>query len=118
MLSVHKRPSRIGLKARRTRMITASAMMKMHVPAYWPCEPGVHSVEKRGVLKETKKVIAMSAIDMDMSDMPDMPDMDDEVDVAMDMPVAEPIDIAVVVAMDIVVDMSDMSILAIQLVKQ
>src|SRR4051812_41597923 len=101
MLSVHKRPSRIGLMARRTRMITASAMMKMHVPAYWPCVPGVHSVEKRGVLKETKKVIAMSAIDMDMSDMPDM---DDEVDVAMDMPV--------VVAMDIVFDMSDMSILA------
>jgi hypothetical protein len=85
-------------------------MMKMHVPAYWPCVPGVHSVEKRGVLKETKKVIAMSAIDMDMSDMPDMPDMDDEVDVAMDMPV--------VVAMDIVVDMSDMSILAIQLVNR
>jgi hypothetical protein len=47
---------------------------------------------------------------MDMSDMPDMPDMDDEVDVAMDMPV--------VVAMDIVVDMSDMSILAIQLVNR
>ena len=42
--------------------------------------------------------------------MPDMPGMDEEVDVAMDMPV--------VVAMDIVVDMSDMSILAIQLVNR
>lgn len=87
--------------------MTASAMMKMHVPAYWPFVSGVHSVEKRGVLKETKKVIAMSAIDMDMSDMPDI---DDDVDVAMDMPV--------VVAMDIVVDMSDMSIVAIQRAKR
>jgi hypothetical protein len=81
--------------------MTASAMMNIQVPAYCPFVPGVHSAEKRGVLKETKNVIAMSAMLIDISES-DMEDMDEDVDVAMDM--------AVVVA-DIV--MSDISIFAV-----
>jgi len=76
--------------------------MNMQVPAYCPFVPGVHSAEKRGVLKETKNVIAISAILMDMDISESDMDMEEEVDVAMDIPV---------VVADIV--MSDMSILAV-----
>jgi hypothetical protein len=92
----------MGFKASRTRIITASVMMNIQVPAYCPSVPGVHSAEKRGVLKETKKVIAISAIVMLIDESEDiLDDMDEDVDVA--------ILIAVVVA-DIVI--SDMSMMA------
>lgn len=77
-------------------MITASAMMKMQVPAYCPFVPGVHSVEKRGVLKETKKVMAMSAMLIDILES-DMSMSMEEVDVAMDIPVDVAVDMDIVI---------------------
>lgn len=77
--------------------------MNMQVPAYCPFVPGVHSVEKRGVLKEVKKVMAMSAMLIDISEL-DISMSIDEVDVAMDIPVD--------VAVDMVIVISDISILA------
>jgi hypothetical protein len=40
--------------------MVAKTIRKMHVPAYWPVEFGVQAVEKRGVVVEVKKVIAIS----------------------------------------------------------
>jgi hypothetical protein len=69
--------------------------------------PGVHSAENRGVLKETKNVIAISAIVMDMDESES--DIDMEVEVAIDIPVVVAVDMEVI---------SDMSILASVLIKQ
>ena len=82
-------------------------MMNMQVPAYCPFVSGVHSVEKRGVLKETKNVIAMSAMLIDILSPCDM-DIEDEVDVAIDMPVDVAVDMDMVMS-----DISDISILAV-----
>lgn len=87
-------------------MMTASAMMKIQVPAYCPFVSGVHSTEKRGVWKETKNVIAISAMLIDISEC-DI-DIDDPVDVAIDMPVVVAVDMDIVMS-----DISDISILAI-----
>ena len=39
--------------------MAASAMRKMHVPAYCPCVFGVHAIENSGVVLEVKNVIAI-----------------------------------------------------------
>ena len=56
-----------------------SAMMKMHVPTYWPGLLGVQSSEKSGVRDDVKKVMAMSAMDMVMWSCPpiSMADVDE-----------------------------------------
>lgn len=41
-------------------------MRKIQVPAYAPLLDGVHAVENIGVWKDSKKVIAMSDMDIDM----------------------------------------------------
>jgi hypothetical protein len=74
--------------------MSARAMRKIHVPAYWPSVVGLKAFEKRRVLVEVKNVIDM--VDMDMED--------GSVEEAMlSMPVV------VAVAIDIVVEVDDMS---------
>jgi hypothetical protein len=86
--------------------MSARAMRKIHVPAYWPSVVGLKAFEKRRVLVEVKNVIDMVDMDMDI-DVSDtsMPDMEDgSVEEAMlSMPVV------VAVAIDIVVEVDDMS---------
>lgn len=94
--------------------MTERTIKKMHVPAYWPLVFGVQSLEKRGVLKEVKKVMTISDMYMVIeSDMPGMPDMEsvaveEAMDIVIDM---DPVDVAVAVAIDIDVVISFMSIL-------
>ncbi|KAL1607902.1 hypothetical protein SLS60_002840 [Paraconiothyrium brasiliense] len=76
--------------------MAANAMRKMQVPAYCPGEVGVQVIEKRGVVVEEKKVIAIILIGI-------------MVLVFMSM---EP-DVALAVAMDMDIDMLAMSLVAV-----
>jgi len=50
------------LAAKRARKIVANTNKKMQVPEYSPMELGAHDMEKRGVLVEAKKTMAIDSI--------------------------------------------------------
>lgn len=86
--------------ASRTRRMTARTIRKIHVPAYWPLVVGVQVSEKRGVLKEVKKVMIMSDMDMVMEEPMSIEDIEVEVDIDID-DVEVAIDIVVLISMSI-----------------
>jgi len=51
-------------------------MRKMHVPAYWPDEDGVHDSDQSGVVIELKKTMAISfdiiMVEFESEDIPPM----------------------------------------------
>ena len=90
-----------NLAAINARKMAARTIRKMQVPVYWPVEVGVQVTEKRGVVAEVKKVIAM----LDMPIIVSGPVEDVEVGIAMpdiDMPL---------MLVDVVIDI-DMSMAA------
>jgi hypothetical protein len=84
---------RIANKARKT---VAKTMRNMQVPVYCPVDAGVHSEEKRGVVVDVKKVMAIRFIVM----------LEDNVfvNVGMDIP---PMVLVEVPGIDMVIDMSE-----------
>jgi hypothetical protein len=59
---VAKTPRRFIRTARSARKIVEKTIRNMHVPAYCPTEVGVQDMEKRGVLVDVKKVMAIASI--------------------------------------------------------
>lgn len=58
--------------ASKPRQMAASAMRIMQVPAYWPVVMGVHGIEKRGVLVDVKKVMAILSMPINVSWCPEI----------------------------------------------
>jgi hypothetical protein len=57
-----RRSTMLRRTANNARKVVANTISAMHVPAYCPVEAGVQDLEKRGVLVEVKKVMAISFI--------------------------------------------------------
>ncbi len=68
--------------ASRKRKMKAKAIMKIQVPAYCPVDWGVHAMEKRGVLDEVKKVMAIESMPIIVDELLE-DDIDDDVDMDM-----------------------------------
>jgi hypothetical protein len=86
--------------ANNARKMVEKTIRKIQVPAYCPVEVGVHEEEKRGVVVEVKKVIAIMFISIIVI----VPDAGPSVDVGMAIPpmvfVGDP-DIGIVMDMSI-----------------
>jgi hypothetical protein len=82
--------------ASNARKVVAKMMRNMHVALYWPVVAGVQDIEKRGVVVEVKKVMAILSIPiMDVDVIPVDPSV--EVDMGIS---------AIVVVGDIDIDIS------------
>jgi len=78
-------------------------MRKIQVPAYSPEFLGVQVAEKRGVLVEVKKVMAMVDMSIAMDEEDDMSMLEVEVGIAM------PVIVAAIAEVDVAVDMAILS---------
>lgn len=63
------------------------SIRKMQVPAYFPVESGVQALEKRGVVVEVKKVMAI--VSMPIIDVLECMSMESDVELGIGIPVLE-----------------------------